>query len=68
MLDNFSRFCYRLLTFFKINFFKKILSGTVSECQTVWIQISTDAMSVNNRVISPFRNGFILTKLRIWEV
>ena len=29
-------FC-RLLIFFKINFFRKILSGIPSECQTVWM-------------------------------
>ena len=42
MLGNFSRFCCRLLTFFLNEFFRKILSGTPSECQTVWIQIRTD--------------------------
>ena len=32
--------------FFKIDFFlKKNLSGTLSECQTVWIQIRTDIVS-----------------------
>ena len=36
----------RLLTVFKINFFQKILLGTRSECQTVWIQIRTDILSV----------------------
>ena len=45
MLGNFSCFCCCLLTFFKINF-QKILSRTLSECQTVWIQIRTDIMSV----------------------
>ena len=39
MLGNFSCFCCHLLTFFKINLFLKILSGTLSECQTVWIQV-----------------------------
>ena len=38
LLGNFSCLCCCLLTFFKINFFKKIISGTLSECQTVWIQ------------------------------
>ena len=33
MLGNFSCFCYRLLTFFKINFFEKFHLGTLSECQ-----------------------------------
>ena len=32
--------------FFKINFFQKILSGTLSECQTVWIQIRTNILLV----------------------
>ena len=32
--------------FFKINFFQKILSVTLSECQTIWIQIRTDILSV----------------------
>ena len=32
--------------FFKINFFKKILSGTLSEYQTIWTQIRTDILSV----------------------
>ena len=31
----------RLLIFFKINFFEKILSILPSECQTDWIQIRT---------------------------
>ena len=30
--------CFGLLTYFKINFFKKNHSGTLSECQTIWIQ------------------------------
>ena len=34
-------FC-RLLTFSKFIFFQKILSGTVSECQTVRVQIKPD--------------------------
>ena len=38
--------CCRLLTFFKINFFKKALSETLSQCQTVWIQIRTDILLV----------------------
>ena len=36
----------RLLTFFKIDFFQKILSGTLSECQTVWTHIRIDILSV----------------------
>ena len=44
MLGNFSCFRCRLPTFFKINFFKKILSGTLSECQMLWIQITTDIL------------------------
>ena len=46
MLGNLSRLCCCLLAFFKINFLKKNISGTLSECQTVWIQIRTDRMSV----------------------
>ena len=42
MLGNFSCFYCHLLTAFKKSFFPKILSGTLSECQTVWIQIRTD--------------------------
>ena len=34
-----------LLIFFKINFFKKNLSGIPSECQTDWIQIRPDILS-----------------------
>ena len=47
MLGNFSCFCCHLLTFFKIYFFKKNLSGTLSECQTVWIQIRTNDLGTN---------------------
>ena len=46
MLGNFSCFSCRLLTFFKINFFQKFLSGTLSECETLLIQIRTDYLSV----------------------
>ena len=38
-------FC-RLLTFLKINFFKKNISLTLSECQTVWILIRPDFLLV----------------------
>ena len=31
--------------FFKINFVLKLPSGTLSECQTVWIQIRADIFS-----------------------
>ena len=51
MLCNFSCFfCCHLQTFFKINVFKKILSGTLSKCQMVWIQIRIDIMSVLIRI------------------
>ena len=48
MLGNFSCFCCGVLTFFKMSFFKKKkkLSGTLLECQKVWIQIRTDVLSV----------------------
>ena len=45
MQGNFSCFCC-LLTFFSKLTFSKILSGTLSECQTVWTQIRTDILSV----------------------
>ena len=45
MLGNFSCFCCRLLVFSKLSF-QKILSGTLSECQTVWIQIRNDILLV----------------------
>ena len=45
MLGNFSCFSCRLLTF-QILTFQKILSGTVSECQIVWIHIRTDILLV----------------------
>ena len=45
MLGNFSCFCCRLLHFCKINFFKKIFQEHY-QCQTVWIQIRTDILSV----------------------
>ena len=32
--------------FFQNQLFQKILSGTLSECQTVWIQIRTDILLV----------------------
>ena len=35
MLGNFSCFCCRLLTFSKTNFFEKIISGTVSDNQSL---------------------------------
>ena len=41
MLDNFSWFCCCLLTFFQT-----ILSGTLSECQTVWIHTRTKILSI----------------------
>ena len=45
MLGNFLCFCCHLLTFFisKLTF-SKILSGTLSECQPVWIQIRTNVL------------------------
>ena len=46
MLGNFPGFCYRLQTFFKINFFtKNYFRNTIrSECQMVWIHIRTDIL------------------------
>ena len=45
MLGNFPCFCCQLLTVFKFNLFK-IFPQKLSECQTVWSQISTDILSV----------------------
>ena len=43
----FSCFCCHLLTFFKIDFFfLKILSGALSVCQTVLIQVRTDKVLI----------------------
>ena len=50
ILGNFPCFARHLLTFFKINFFFKFLSRTPSECQTVWIKIWCDTLSVLIRV------------------
>ena len=48
MLDKHTCFYCRLLTFYKITFFrkKKHSLGTLSECQTVWTQIRIDVLSV----------------------
>ena len=45
MLGNFSCF-WRLLTFFLNQILQKILSGALSECQMVLIQIRMDILSV----------------------
>ena len=39
-------FCQLLIFFSKVTFFELILSGTISECQTVQIKIRTDILSV----------------------
>ena len=44
MLGNFSRF-FAVCRFFQNYFFRKILSGISSECQTVWIHIRPDVTS-----------------------
>ena len=46
ILGKFLCFCYRLLKFGKKITFSNILSGTLSGCQTVWIQIRTDILSL----------------------
>ena len=35
----------RVLIFSKLFFFQKIVSGTLLECKTVWMQITPDIMS-----------------------
>ena len=61
MLGNFSCFCCCLLIFFKINL-KKKNSGTLLECQTVWIQIRTDRMLVLIWVQTVFKDHQQTTK------
>ena len=61
MLGNFSCFWCRLLTFFKTNFFEKILSVTLSKCQTVWIHIRTDVLSFA-KVISRRQKSLLASK------
>ena len=39
MMANYSSFCCCLLAFFQNKLFQKILSGTLSECQTVWSKL-----------------------------
>ena len=46
MLTNFSCFCWRLLTLFQNYLYQIILSETLTECQSVSIQIRTDVRSV----------------------
>ena len=46
-LHNFSCLCYWLPTSFSSKLTKlNIISGTLSECQTVWIKARTDVLSV----------------------
>ena len=46
MRSNFSCYLLPYSDFFQNYFFQKILSGTPSECQAVWIQIRIDVLSV----------------------
>ena len=62
MCSSFSGFYCRLLTFFKINFFQKILSGTLSECQMVWIQIRTFLPILFAKVINRRQKLSLATK------
>ena len=52
MLDYFSCFSYSLLTFFKIIFLRKFLSGTLAEYQRIWIKIKIWIYTV-------FKRGYI---------
>ena len=56
MLGNFSCFCCRLLTFFKIHFLEKNLSGTLSKRQAVVIQIRIDRVKTLLKIISRWQN------------
>ena len=49
MLGNFACFFFRRLIFVKINFSKKTFRNTVSECQTVGIQIVGSGLRLNCR-------------------
>ena len=46
MLGNFFMLLLSSADFFQNQLFQKILSGALIECQTVWIQIRTDILSV----------------------
>ena len=48
LLGNFAcfKFCCGLLIFFKIIFFKNCFGNIPSECQTIWIQIRPNILSV----------------------
>ena len=67
MQGNFSSFSCRLPTFFKITFFQKILSGTVSGCQMVLIQIRTDILSVLIWVQTVLTGYWQMTKVATYK-
>ena len=58
-----SCFYFRLPTFFKIIFLKINHQGPLSECQTVWIQITTDILLVFIWVKNDCKSYWQTTKL-----
>ena len=67
MLGNFSCYCCRLIAFFEL-ILSKIISGTLSESQAIWIQIKTDDLLVLIRIQNVCK-GYQKTKVvaSIWK-
>ena len=66
MLGNFHDFLLSSADFFQNQLFRKILSGTPSECQTVWTQIRTDILSVLIWVQTVCKGYQQTTGCRLW--
>ena len=62
MLGNFSSFCCRLSTF-QNKLFQMILSGTLPECQMVWILIRTDVLLGLTWVQTVYKSYQQITKI-----
>ena len=54
--------------FFLINFFQRFLSRTLSECQTVWIHISTDVLSALIWIQYYLQRLSAYTKSHRWQI
>ena len=52
-----------VVTFFTINFLEKTISRTLSVCQTIWIQIRTDILSVLIWVQAVCKDYQLMTKV-----
>ena len=68
VLGNLPSFCCRLLTFFKIIFFQRTLSGTLTECQMVWNQMiwvrqhlhnTPNTIDLQAEFLAAFKRGFL---------